>query len=219
MVYIGKKEIFLQAMYKFTPEIIDKLLSQEEYNQFSEDIVSKKYTEAPYDDEAYFQYTEVNFNRANKAIRNFQLDKKLYNAVSEGINDWTWVLISEPWCGDASFIQPVLYAMSLASGGSINFKIVLRDKHHDIMNSYLTNGGMAIPKLVCLDKNLKELGTWGPRPEALQTEFDEWKKSPDFDLNAKIKLLNRWYIKDKDQHIQAELIDLIKTWKKTQDVK
>lgn len=206
-------------MYKFTPEIINKLLSQEEYIQFSEDIVTKKYTDAPYNDELYYQYTEVNFNRANKAIRNFQIDKKLYNAVSEGVNDWTWVLISEPWCGDASFIQPVVYAAALASGGAINFKVALRDNNHDIMNSYLTNGGMAIPMLICLDKNLNELGTWGPRPQALKEEFEEWKKLPDFDINTKIKLLNRWYIKDKDQHIQTELIDLIKTWKKTQDAK
>lgn len=206
-------------MYKFTPEEINKMLSYEDFTSFAQQVVDKKITDAPYDKEAYFQYTEVNHNRAQKALRNFQLDKKLYNVVSEGINDWTWVLINEPWCGDGSFIQPVLYAMALASGGTIDFKIVLRDKNLDIMNSYLTNGGMAVPKLVCLDKNLNELGTWGPRPKALQDEFLEWKKDENFDVNTKIKKVNRWYIKDKDQHIQAEFVDLIKKWKKTQDVK
>lgn len=204
-------------MYKFTKEQIKGMLSFEDFTAFAQQIVDKEITEEPYNKDSFFQYTEVNHNRSAKALRNFQLDKKLYNVVNEGINEWTWVLINEPWCGDGSFIQPVLYAMALASGGAIDFKIVLRDKNLDIMNEYLTNGGMAVPKLVCLDKNLNELGSWGPRPKALQDEFLEWKKADDFDVNTKIKKVNRWYIKDKNQSIQAEFVDLIKNWKKTQD--
>lgn len=206
-------------MYNFTKEKINEMLSFEDYIQYSEDIVSKKKVLAPYDQEVYFQYTEVNHNRVTKAIRDIQVDKKLYNVVSEGVNDWTWILITEPWCGDGSFILPMIYAMAMASDDAIDFKIVLRDTNPDIMNSYLTNGGMAIPILVCLDKNLNELGTWGPRPAALQEQFLEWKKDADFDLNTKIKMVNRWYLKDKDQNIQTEFIDLIKNWKKTQHAK
>lgn len=206
-------------MYSFTKQEIAEMLSYEDFTAFAQQVVDKEITDAPYDKEAYFQYTAVNHNRATKALRNFQLDKKLYNIVSEGVNDWTWILLNEPWCGDGSFIQPVLYAMALASGGAINFKIVLRDKNPDMMNAYLTNGGMAIPKLVCLDKNLNELGTWGPRPKALQDLFLDWKKEADFDLNTKIKKVNRWYLKDKNESIQTEFVDLIKNWKKKQDVK
>lgn len=206
-------------MYQFTQELLKDMMSYEDFTAYAQSVLDKKITTAPYDNQDYFQYTEVNYNREKKSLRNFQLDKKLYNVISEGINEWTWVLINEPWCGDGSFIQPVLYAMSLASGGSIDFKIVLRDQNPDIINAYLTNGGKAIPKLVCLDKNLNELGSWGPRPIVLQDLFNEWKKEEDFDLNTKIKKVNRWYIKDKNESIQEEFIALIKTWKKTQDVK
>ncbi len=204
-------------MYKFSQKQIDDALSYTEFRAHTEKILTSDNKPAPYNKEAYVQYTEVNHQRTEKLLRNIQIDKKLYNALNEGINDWTWVLINEPWCSDGSFSQPVIEAMALASGGNINFKIILRDSNLDIMNAYLTNGGQAIPKMVCLDKNLNELGTWGPRPQELQEAFLEWKKDDSFDLNEKIKKVNRWYLKDKGQTIQKEFIDLIKEWKKTQD--
>lgn len=203
-------------MYSFNKEILDQALSQEQFVAYAQEMISTSNKIEPYTQQAYVDYTKVNIDRMQKIIRNFQLDKKLYNLLSEGVNDWTWVLISEPWCGDGSFIQPVLYAMSVAGAGNIDFKILLRDQHTDVMNEYLTNGGMAIPKMVCLDKNLNELGTWGPRPQALQTEFTEWKKEEGFDFNTKIKKLNRWYIKDKGVHLQNEMINLVKEWKTKQ---
>lgn len=206
-------------MFKFTKEILEDSLTHNEFMDFTKSILESDVKESPYDKEAYINYTTVNYNRSEKILRNFQLDKKLYNLLSEDVQEWTWVLLSEPWCGDASFIQPVIYAMSLAAGESIDFKIILRDKHPEIMEHFLTNGGMAIPKLVCLDKDLNTLATWGPRPTELQDQFNEWKKDPEFDTNTKIKMVNRWYIKDKNQNIQKEFIQLVKNMKQDTNAK
>ncbi len=204
-------------MHKFTNKIIDNALSHTEFMDFTKDILETKNPIKPYDSEAYYNYTYVNFKRTEKILRNFKIENKLYNVLNDGIENWTWVLLNEPWCGDGSFSQAVLYAFSLASGGNIDFKVLLRDSHIDIMGNFLTNGGMAIPKLVCLDKDLNVLGTWGPRPKQLQIEFNEWKKDENFDTNTKIKKVNRWYLKDKNKSIQKEFIDLIKDWKKIQN--
>jgi hypothetical protein len=200
-------------MFQFTKEILADSLTHAEFMDLTKSILASDVKESPYDKESYFNYTTVNYNRAGKILRNFQLDKKLYNLLSEEAENWTWVLLNEPWCGDGSFIQPVLYAMSLAGGGSIDFKVILRDKHPEIMEHFLTNGGMAIPKLICLDKELNIMATWGPRPQELQSQFNEWKKEEDFDINTKIKKVNRWYLKDKTLSIQKEFIDLIKKMK------
>lgn len=200
-------------MFKFTKEILAHAITYSEFTDLTKSILESDHKESPYDKEAYLNYTNVNYNRSEKILRNFQLDKKLYNLLSDKAQDWTWVLLNEPWCGDGSFIQPVLYAMSLAGGGSIDFKILLRDENPGIMKHFLTNDGMAIPKLVCLDKDLNIMLTWGPRPLELQELFNEWKKAADFDLNTKIKKVNRWYLKDKNQHIQKEFIHLIKNLK------
>lgn len=202
-------------MIKFTKEVLAKALSHDEYFELAKNIIDRAEKQKPYDNEAYLNYTISNIQRAEKIIRNFQLDKKLYNNLSDGIQDWTWVLLTEPWCGDSSFIEPVLYAMSIAAAGEIDFKILLRDENQEIMNQFLTNGGMAIPMLVCLDKELNVLGTFGPRPTALQEQFSEWQKDGMVAvLEDKIKLTYRWYHKDKNESIQKEFIRLVREWKK-----
>jgi len=200
---------------KFTKETLANAISHDEYFELAKSIINSSEKQKPYDNEGYLNYTISNIQRAEKIIRNFQLDKKLYNNLSEEIESWTWVLLTEPWCGDSSFIEPVLYAMSVAAAGEIDFKILLRDENHETMNHFLTNGGMAIPKLICLDKDLNVLGTFGPRPKILQEQFSEWKKDGLVEqLEDKIKRTYRWYRKDKNESIQKEFIRLVREWKK-----
>lgn len=207
-------------MYEFTENSLAEMLSHDEYIALTEKILTQKSQEEPYNKAFYLDYTKVNHERILKILKTITLEKKVYNALNEGIQQWTWILITEPWCGDASFIHPVLYAMTIASNESIDFKIVLRDKNHELMNHFLTNGGMAIPILICLDAKKNVLGSWGPRPNALQEKLEEWKIAfgEEFTLEEKIKQVNRWYIKDKSESTQTELLAKIKQWKKIQYV-
>ena len=199
--------LFLSNMFKFTKEKINNLLSIESYQDYFEQIAKKEIIESPYDQDAYFAYTEANFKRSIKIKTKLDLNKKLYNELDEKTEDWTWVLITEPWCGDASFIQPVIEAICIAGG--IDLKIALRDKEEDLMDAYLTNGGKSIPKLVVLDKDLKELFNWGPRPAELQTAIKNLLNSGGSN-EEKLKLAHQWYRKYGNEAIQQELLDLIK---------
>lgn len=203
-------------MYNFTAEILEKASSYEEFSEQAEHILTTEVKTPPYDDKFFLSYTEANIKRRAKILSNIQLNKKLYNEISENIKQWTWVIIDEPWCGDASFIVPILRAIEIASLGEITIRIFGRDSFPEIMEQYLTNNGKAIPKLVCLNKNLKELGTWGPRPEALSNLVNEWKPE-NLDLNEKIKRVNRWYLKDAGESVQKEFIELIKNWKRNNE--
>ena len=194
-------------MFQFTKEKIEKYLSVEDYQSFFEKLSRKEIVEKPYDNEAYFLYTEANYKRSEKIKSKVELNKKLYNELNEGIDDWTWILITEPWCGDASFIQPVIEAICIA--GDIDLKIALRDKNEELMDAYLTNGGKSIPKLVVLDGNLKELFSWGPRPAELQAQIQDLLKNGGT-MDDKLKLAHQWYRKYGNEAIQKELLDLIK---------
>jgi len=56
------------------------------------------------------------------------------------------------------------------------------------MDAYLTNGTSLFQSLYVSDaKDLTELGTWGPRPKALQELVKEIKNKPDYDFNELIK--------------------------------
>lgn len=202
-------------MFHFTQEILKKGLDYDDFIQLSDDILVQKEHLPPYDDPFYLSYTNANHRRRKKLLSEIMLHKKLYNELADGISNWTWIVIDEPWCGDASFIVPILKAMELAAGGDIEMKLFLRDEHPAIMEQYLTNNGKSIPKLICLDKNLNELGHWGPRPQNLSVLVKEWVDE-NIDMNEKIKRVNRWYHKDNGESVQKEFINLIKNWKNKQ---
>lgn len=202
-------------MFQFTADILNKGQDYEDFIELSNKIIVHKAPSAPYDDSFYLSYTNSNHRRRLKILKEIMLQKKLYNELADGIRNWTWVIIDEPWCGDASFIVPVLKAMELAAGGDIEMKIFLRDENPEIMEQYLTNNGKSIPKLICLDENLNELGHWGPRPASLTQFVKQWMMEG-IDMNEKIKRVNRWYHKDNSESIQKEFIDLIKYWKTKQ---
>ncbi|MCB0539690.1 MAG: thioredoxin family protein [Chitinophagales bacterium] len=196
-------------MFKFTKDYINSLQTIEDYNIFFKKIVEKEITEAPYSDDGFYAYTEANFKRINSLKTKIDLDKKLYNALQE-VSNWHFVLITEPWCGDASFAQPVIEAVTVA--GDLNLKIAIRDKNENLINAFLTNGGKSIPIFIALDENLNYKFHWGPRPKPLQEEVVEFLKTKP-SVEEKIKMAHLWYLKDKGKTFQQELLDLIKQHK------
>lgn len=196
-------------MFKFTKEYLNSLYSIDDYNNYFKKIVDKEITIDPYNQEGYYNYTEANYKRINTLKNKIDLDKKLYNTLSE-IENWHFVLISEPWCGDASFAQPVIEAVAIAGG--LNVKIALRDSNEELMNAFLTNGGKSMPIFIALDENLNYQFHWGPRPAPLQKEISILLESKPT-LEEKIKVAHLWYIKDKGATFQQELLDLIKQHK------
>lgn len=148
-----------------------------------------------------------------KVLQTTILHQKLYNLLSSLTEKWIWLVISEPWCGDASWGTPTLYLISQASE-NIGFRILLRDEYPEIMKAYQTAGSDSIPKLICLrTSDLKELGTWGPRPLVLQQMVTAWKDAPLIDYRENVRALHAWYEEDKGTQIQEEITELVKKWK------
>ena len=123
----------------------------------------------------------------------------------------TWIVIAESWCGDAAQNLPVM-AKIAETNPNITLRVVLRDDNPDLMNQYLTNGGKSIPKLICIDENFNELGTWGPRPKFLQDWLYTEKANPTMEMNELKEQFQVWYLKDKGQTLQREMILLLKAW-------
>lgn len=139
------------------------------------------------------------------------INADLKAAMSEVSEPWIWLVLTESWCGDAAQSIPVLYQIAEQSP-NVSIRFLLRDKNPDLMNAYLTNGGKSIPKLICVRaSDLSELGSWGPRPAALQTLFWEWRaaKVPSADITEQIQ---RWYNADRTVAIQRELLALVSEW-------
>ena len=196
-----------------TQAILDKALSFQQYLDLTKSIIGSTGPQGMYAQESTMRYTKSNLERMNKTLENTVISQRLYNQLSELKEEWIWLVISEPWCGDASWGVPALYLIANCSD-KIDFRIILRDEHLDIMNAYQTNGGNSIPKLICLrKKDLVELGTWGPRPAILHEQVLRWKNEPGLDFKESVRQLHAWYEADMSRGIEEELSILVKEWK------
>ncbi|MGP4061439.1 thioredoxin family protein [Halobacillus sp. H74] len=77
------------------------------------------------------------------------------------------IVLTEDWCGDAMLNIPIY--LRLAEASHIPTHFLLRDENLELMDQYLTNGqSRSIPKIIFIDSEGKEVGTWGPRAPEVQ---------------------------------------------------
>ena len=162
---------------------------------------------APYD--KYIPINQQRIKRIRKSLAKQGVSPALQDAV-RGVKAGTKMLVlNEFWCGDGAQILPVHEAMVLASEGKLEVRALMRDKHVDVMDLFLTHGGRAIPKTVLLDEGLQVLGTWGPRPEEAMALVKRIKSDPSI-AHTYSQEVHKWYTQDKQQNIQAELAVLLR---------
>jgi hypothetical protein len=114
------------------------------------------------------------------------------------------LVIAADWCGDAANTVPVLARLADLIP-EMELRVLDRDSFPEMMNAYLTNGTQSIPIAIALDADLKELGHWGPRPEALQQWVIANRKmipSP-----QRYAYARKWYAKDRGATTLLELLD------------
>jgi len=167
-----------------------------------DDILEKRNTAAPYDKTAYLEFVKLNKARTLRWLKKNPISEETIDIIKSIDTPQKWILITEPWCGDAAHSTPIIFLMSELNP-NISLEIVLRDSS-DLIDSYLTNGGKSIPKLVVRDEEDNDLFDWGPRPAASQKIVLEMKaeNQPFEEVN---KVIQGWYNNDKAVSIQEEL--------------
>lgn len=113
------------------------------------------------------------------------------------------LVLAEDWCGDASNTIPAL-AKWVDQAAAAELRILRRDEHPAVMDRYLTDGARAIPIVIALDAEFRELGHWGPRPTELQAWVMANKgTTPKAELYPRIR---RWYSRDRGQATLREVL-------------
>lgn len=156
-------------------------------------------------------FTKLNWLRSQRIHHTIDLSETLKMETSKLTHTYSWIVLTEAWCGDSAQNLPVIAEIAKLNPNKIKLYILLRDGNLAFMDNYLTNGSKAIPKLVCIDETInKERFIWGPRPAAAQELLTQWKKDPDgkswYDFE---KELHSWYAKNKTQDIQKEFEGLL----------
>lgn len=178
------------------------------YQQLFENILSGKNLAAPYDDVHYFDYTKLNHSRMRRWDKTLKLDAELIDELQKIQAPQTWIIITEPWCGDAAHNIPFMVAMA-AQNAFITIDIQLRDSAPFLIENYLTRGTKSIPKLIGRDKNGRDLFTWGPRPVQAQQLYDQLRADVLNLSTLKVKL-QEWYNQNKGVDLCQEITALLK---------
>lgn len=194
-----------------TQKDIDKSMSFNEFYQLVEKMAKEGKATGENQTADFIKYTKLNFARMKRILKTTPISDEVVSTVSCLNEKLTWVVLAESWCGDAAQNLPV-FSKIVEANPNITFRILLRDENPNVMNQYLTNGGKAVPKLICVDENFKELGTWGPRPKFLQDWMKKEKANPTMEMSELKEKFQVWYTKDKGQTLQHEMVLLMQKW-------
>lgn len=178
-----------------------------DYLQLFENILQDADPKAPYNNPDYLNYTKLNWSRQQRWLKTGVITDAMATAVQNITTPQQWVIITEPWCGDAAHIVPFLYKTA-ALNPLITIDIQLRDTPPFLIEQYLTNSTKSIPKLIIRDNDGNDMAVWGPRPAGCQVLYDRLKaEKADFE-RMKIEL-QQWYNEDKGSSLQAELLEVL----------
>ncbi|MFT5077248.1 MAG: hypothetical protein ACJAX7_002410 [Saprospiraceae bacterium] len=190
-------------------ENISKGINYQEYRELVAQHVEKGTSTGPNQSEELSNYTLLNHSRMKRLDKTTKVSESLEKIYREYTGEVTWLVITESWCGDAAQNLPIINKLAELNTG-IDLKMISRDENPELMDAFLTNGAMAIPKLIAFDKNKNEvIGLWGPRPTVATQMVANYKKehgklTPEFKKDLQV-----WYNKDKGLSTFEDLAELI----------
>lgn len=191
--------------------IAESLLKSHSYLKYRgivTDLLQQGKSTGSQQSEALLHYSELNEARMNRLDKKMVISEDNLKKLLALKKKYTWLVLSEGWCGDAAQILPILNKMASLTK-QIDFKIVFRDENDGLMDSFLTNGARSIPKLVMLDEEFNVLGHWGPRPKGASDLITSYKRQYGaIDETAKTEL-QLWYLHDKGLTTQTEIVDMM----------
>ncbi|PWV55598.1 thioredoxin-like protein [Chitinophaga sp. S165] len=187
--------------------IIFRTMNANTYQQLFISILADPAPLSPYNNPTYMNYVKLNQRRIERWHKHGILNPELIAAVQRIDKPQTWTIITEAWCGDAAHTQPFIQ-MVAEKNPLITLDYQLRDSPPFLIESHLTNGKKAIPKLVITDGMGNELASWGSRPAQCQALFYELVAAHVSHDDKEIAI-QKWYNEDKGVSVQLELLTIL----------
>ncbi len=154
------------------------------------------------------EFTRLNLRRTERIMRTYKVADDLAEMLRAIDSPQTWMVLTEPWCGDSAQCLPYITAMASLSL-NIDLRLILRDENLDLMDNFLTNGSRSIPHLVIFDHDGNELANWGPRPADAQVVFND-AKSAGLEKPGILEKLHLFYGRNRGAALEDEFRFLLK---------
>ena len=187
---------------------LEKAITYQEYRDLVTALLKEGKSTGPNQSEDLLHYSKLNNSRMKRLDKTFTLSDKTISCINCLTSNYTFLVISEGWCGDGAQVLPIINKVAEGSS-TINLKIVLRDENEALMNLFLTNGSKSIPKLIVLDAENNVVDSWGPRPSVATKMVAEQKEKfgvLDADFKERLQV---WYNTDKGKNIESDLLQLL----------
>ncbi len=200
----------LSVLEPIAAELIKESMTYASYKAYMKSLIDQGNAAGTEEGSKMLAYTVLNQQRMHRVEKTCVLEPGLLEQLLGLEKPVIWLVLTEPWCGDAATAIPVMNAMAAASP-KIKLQLLLRDVHPELMNRFLTNGSRSIPKLIALDpESLVARYTWGPRPQPAQALMQAYKANPARQPYADfVASLQLWYAKDKTRSMQREFLNLL----------
>ncbi len=200
-------------MKKLENTYLENSRSYSEYIELVNELVANGKTSGENQSELLTKFTKLNKHRMHRLEKTVQLNEGLVETIRALKNKWTWVILVEAWCGDVAQNIPTIQKIA-DQNKLITTHYLLRDENLGLMDQYLTNGGRAIPKLICFDgETLMPIGHWGPRPAPAQEMVQALRsQQPPLSFDEVHDPLHTWYAQDRTHTLQNEMAALIQSW-------
>ena len=171
-------------------------------------IAEERFHNNPNPIDEFQEYYELGLHRMERTLKKYKVDADQLSKLKEKNFTGKILIISEPWCGDASATVPAVSKFFEAAGNEV--RIFLRDSDPTLIDQYLTNGTRSIPKVLILDEELNVKNNWGPRPEYGNGLLKKFKENEDtYPREEFYNDLQVYYAKNRGKDAIEEIINLI----------
>lgn len=129
-------------------DLIAKALSDSrsypEYRSFLTELLAEGKTTGPNQSDFYIEIATLNQQRMNRLDNRTKLVPELMKSLDGLDRPYTFLVLTEGWCGDAAQIVPVLNKI-VEYSPNLEMRLILRDEHLELMDLFLTDNGRSIP--------------------------------------------------------------------------
>src|SRR5690606_32840438 len=114
-------------------ESLQKAVSYLEYRKIVSNLLAQGKVSGDSQSEELVHYTLLNETRMNRLDKKIVIPEESIQKLLSLKKKYTWLVISEGWCGDAAQLLPVLNKLALASP-TVEMEIVFRDENLPLMD-------------------------------------------------------------------------------------
>ena len=153
------------------------------------------------------EYYELGLQRMNRTLKTYKADEEQLETLKSKNFKGKILIISEPWCGDASATVP---AVTIFFEGHNDVRIFYRDSDTSLIDQFLTNGTQSIPKILILNEDFSLKNVWGPRPQYGTELLKKFKENPEtYPREEFYNDLQVYYAKNKGKDAIQEILELL----------